>query len=641
MDINDLLDLSNDCISGDRPPCSCACPFGVDVLGFIEKLRSGFIAAAYKLYMRDVALPGIICHICDEPCKNMCVRNEVDESISLRELEKYCWQESGNKPAENFYIPAKNKRVLIVGGGVTGLSCGVKLAQRGYHVELRERGNQLGGRLWDIGEDILPKEALREEIIRIMRLKYLSISLNTKVEALDDQSFDAALVATGASGDNFGAASHMGELYLRDGVFFGGALLNPGQSPLLSCKQGIELSYVIENYLKVGRMDIVRDSNETPCLFKPNIRNIEPLEKATPQNPDAWTKEEAHSEASRCLLCSCGNCMEVCEMLAYYRENVKKFLKEARDTVNKTKINKKTALRKITSCTQCGLCVSSCPVEIDLKKICLESRRILHKRGQLPDALYDYWLDDMAHSNHDAALFVPPPVRKDLSAYLFFPGCQISASDPAYVTESYKWLVKAFPQQMGLLLYCCGAPAYWAGNEEAHGKVLDGIRAKWLECGKPAFIVACPTCHEMFRSHLPEIEIVSLWQLLADKYPAADTAKGTTVSVFDPCTSKYDRKVQQSIRTLLKKAGYETAELPSAGEKARCCGFGGLVYSSNPELVSRIGARNAALGELEFVTYCTNCRDSFAIQNKPSRHILDVLFFEGQDRSRRDPTDLT
>lgn len=42
---------------------------------------------------------------------------------------------------------AGSRRALVVGGGLAGLSAALELAERGYRVELRESGRQLGGRL--------------------------------------------------------------------------------------------------------------------------------------------------------------------------------------------------------------------------------------------------------------------------------------------------------------------------------------------------------------------------------------------------------------------------------------------------------------------------------------------------------------
>lgn len=47
-----------------------------------------------------------------------------------------------------------NKSVLIVGGGLAGLSAALELSERGYQVEIREKDSRLGGRLHTRTEDL-------------------------------------------------------------------------------------------------------------------------------------------------------------------------------------------------------------------------------------------------------------------------------------------------------------------------------------------------------------------------------------------------------------------------------------------------------------------------------------------------------
>jgi len=57
--------------------------------------------------------------------------------------------------------------------------------------------------------------------------------------------------------------------------------------------------------------------------------------------------------------------------------------------------------------------------------------------------------------------------------------------------------------------------------------------------------------------------------------------------------------------------------------------------------VEHIRKKNAAMGNLPFVTYCTNCRDSFTVNQKSAPHLLDILFFGGENRGLREAPSLT
>jgi len=638
MEVFELLKTKKECIADAPPACSVACPLGIDIRDFIKKINTGLFSAAYKTFNRFAVMPGVVCHICDEPCKNACVRRELDDAVSLRELERYCWQENRSKSAESYYIPPKDKRILVIGGGISGISCAVKLAQRGYQVELMEKDHKLGGRLWEIDDKILPKTVLEEELEKISQLKFLNITLNTQVKELDTSSYDAVLVTTGTNSECFGAPKKEYGMFWQAGVFFAGSMLCPGQSPLESIYQGCNISYLIEEYMKVGRV-VTSPEKETSFLYQPDLSKIIPVNKVYAQDQQNWTTEEAKTEAKRCLLCSCSNCSDVCPMMQHYQKKFKNLMAEVTDTLDDSKLVEKRGLYPIMSCTQCGSCKLSCPVDIDTKSICLESRRVLQKKGQLPDAHYEYWLNDMVHANSDEASLFIPAGDNDKAKYVYFPGCQMGASNPTYVVDSYQWLSKTFPDNVALMLYCCGAPALWSGNEKMHNDVVDAIKNKWMEWGQSTFILACPTCEEMFRKHLPEIKTASLWNLMADHYPHNNENKGT-VSVFDPCSSKEDRQTRQNIRTLITKAGYSIAELNTGEDEALCCGYGGLIYSTNPELFDKICESNKRLSSHELITYCTNCRDIFITKNKNARHILDLLFETEPDALGKVP-DLT
>ena len=43
---------------------------------------------------------------------------------------------------------------------------------------------------------------------------------------------------------------------------------------------------------------------------------------------------------------------------------------------------------------------------------------------------------------------------------------------------------------------------------------LADFRCAHQALGNPRVILACSTCYQMFQTHLPEVEVVSLWVLL-------------------------------------------------------------------------------------------------------------------------------
>jgi Fe-S oxidoreductase len=623
-----FLETANKCLSDAAPPCARACPLGVDVRGVAEKLRLGLVSAAYKLFARDAVFPGIVSSICDMPCTGVCARTEIDEAVAINAVERFCYRESLKKDPTPFFIRKKDKRMCVIGAGPTGLACAARLTGRGYAVTLIEKTERLGGRLLCIPESELPAETLARDLKPLSESAYLDLRLRTDVADVDPASFDAVLVAVGDARVSVKEAPC---------VFFD--VNDPLQSAVSAVARGAAFADLMESFVKTGRANALPDLQE-PCKFVPKTAGVAPMPRVAPKDPRDWTAEDARREAERCLLCSCRECVAVCDMLAYYGKDPKSAMLEAGNALGRGVLGG-ARIDGILSCMQCGLCKRHCPAKIDMGEIFLESRRALRRNGKLPGAHHEFWLNDMAFSCEEAA-FTLLPEKNASPRLVFFPGCQAGAAEPGYVTAPWTRLQQAFRGDIALMSHCCGAPAVWAGDTALHEATIAPIRALHAARGAPVFVLACPQCAEMFREHLPEIETVFLWELplWTDATPPSFTeCAGSRVSVFDPCASHSYPALRSAVRDLLCGVGFEIEELPVSGADARCCGYGGLIGAAAPDLYESIGKKNAALGDLPFATYCVNCRDSLASHGKEAFHMFDLFFPVG--RVSNDPPTLS
>lgn len=611
------------CLKDAPAPCSNACPLGMDVRDFIKKLEGGMISAAYKAFRLHAVLPGTVCHICGQPCASACVREQVDQAIDLKSLERFCWQQMRGQPKKNYYIREKKERILICGGGPRELTAAVKLARRGYPVDMAVKGEQLGGALWEMGEERLPAEVLEEDIRDIYEEKLIHVTSHVKAVPRERwNEYAAVLLSEEYEEDD--------ELLWEEKCF------RPGSfgSPLEEIRQGTRLSYQIEEFVKIHKVFMTKEEPEQLDPYVPDISGLDPRKPAIPADAGRWTKEEAISEAARCIQCQCSLCSDVCPMMQYYHEDYKQLSSAVLDTVEAQEIDRKRGLYPLMSCLQCGACEQVCPANIDTRKMILSSRRMLHKKKTLPQAHYHFWLQDMEHANHRGACFIP---AEKSCRYLYFPGCQMGASFPDYVTRSYAWLRSLHPQETALWLRCCCAPAQWSGNEALCERETEEIRIKWEELGRPVFVLSCPTCMEQFRERLPEIETGSLWSMLAGNL-RPEEKKNRRVAIFDSCAARGNETLQADIRKIVSLAGFEEMEPEGNPDFARCCGYGGLVYSTNPQLVEQVIEENSRQSEAPFVTYCTNCMDSFRMKGGKASFLFDLIF-EGEPQ--KEVPDLT
>jgi Fe-S oxidoreductase len=136
--------------------------------------------------------------------------------------------------------------------------------------------------------------------------------------------------------------------------------------------------------------------------------------------------------------------------------------------------------------------------------------------------------------------FASSPKGKDTCEYAFYPGCQLGAFNPDHVLKSYDFLART--HDAGIILGCCGAPAYWAGDEVRLRENAEETRRQWSEMGKPTLVFACATCESLFALFMPEIARVSLYELLAladtNELPAAPIRAPLRLSLLTvrPCS---------------------------------------------------------------------------------------------------------
>jgi NADPH-dependent glutamate synthase beta subunit-like oxidoreductase len=148
MKLEEATAYVKDCFNGDAASCMCACPFGLDIRSFMEKVEKGRWLAAYKLMRNAVIFPAVVSRLCPQPCRDFCQRTSVgDEPLAVGDLEAACVKFTKSQNPENFSIPPKTQRVAVVGAGPAGLSCALNLAQKKYGVTVFEKDGGWGGAL--------------------------------------------------------------------------------------------------------------------------------------------------------------------------------------------------------------------------------------------------------------------------------------------------------------------------------------------------------------------------------------------------------------------------------------------------------------------------------------------------------------
>ena len=154
-DLHPPLSRSEALIAADRcyfcydAPCTTACPTGIDIPGFIQKIRSDNIRGSAHTILTENIMGGMCARVCPTEilCEEACVRNtHEDKPVDIGLLQRYATDPIFEDSTQLFErSDASGKNVAVVGGGPAGLSCAHRLATLGHTVKVFNRDSKLGG----------------------------------------------------------------------------------------------------------------------------------------------------------------------------------------------------------------------------------------------------------------------------------------------------------------------------------------------------------------------------------------------------------------------------------------------------------------------------------------------------------------
>jgi dihydropyrimidine dehydrogenase (NAD+) subunit PreT len=154
-DLHPPLSHSEALIEADRcyfcydAPCTTACPTGIDIPGFIQKIRSANLRGSANTILSENIMGGMCARVCPTEilCEEACVRNTHEEKpVEIGLLQRHATDPIFARSDQLFERAASSgKKVAVVGGGPAGLSCAHRLAVLGHDVVVFNRDDKLGG----------------------------------------------------------------------------------------------------------------------------------------------------------------------------------------------------------------------------------------------------------------------------------------------------------------------------------------------------------------------------------------------------------------------------------------------------------------------------------------------------------------
>lgn len=188
-----------------KVPCMYNCPANVNIPGYISLIAENRYEDAVNLIREDNPFPTACAFVCERPCELQCRRGLIDAQVNIRGLKRYAVDKV---KFDDIKVPRRNpstgKRVAVIGGGPSGLTCAFYLARMGHDVVVYESNEKLGGMLrYGIPNYRLPKERLDDDINALLKVGGIEVKCNTKVGkdiTLDEirESFDAVYISVGA-----------------------------------------------------------------------------------------------------------------------------------------------------------------------------------------------------------------------------------------------------------------------------------------------------------------------------------------------------------------------------------------------------------------------------------------------------------
>ena len=218
---NDYIAECGRCLHCVKPTCKQGCPLENDVPRFLQLVSDGKTREAVQLLGHPFGeICGFVCPH-DTQCQLGCVLSKRGQAVKMGEVERAVFAANPYEIERKVRAGSKSGglRVAVVGGGVSGITCAVKLYEQGADVTIFER-DELLSTLKLIPDFRLPREAI-DRVLAAVDGKFTVVKRDVNFEDIFvrkiypwqnkrqrdkigeslqlTDSYDAVYVATGAS----------------------------------------------------------------------------------------------------------------------------------------------------------------------------------------------------------------------------------------------------------------------------------------------------------------------------------------------------------------------------------------------------------------------------------------------------------
>jgi Fe-S oxidoreductase len=295
---------------------------------------------------------------------------------------------------------------------------------------------------------------------------------------------------------------------------------------------------------------------------------------------------------------------------------------------------------RLYKCTGCGYCLWKCPPGVNTVDTIMAAREYLVSEGYYPkiiDSLENsiqekgsiYDLSKETRNDWIEYTGVEDAVKiKNEADLVYFVGCVTSQSGRVMnVAAATSLIFNELNLDWTILKdeQCCGYPLLLSGKRE----YLSNLAKKNVEAikniGAKKVVTTCPGCYRTLNFEYPRIlgempfKTYHVSQLLNDMHSEVKKKYkedlNMVVTYHDPCDLGRLSQIYEAPRTILNNIpGIKLIELPKNRSLAQCCGGGGMLKATNPDIASKLAEKKVEdaklIGAEAIVSACASCKQN-------------------------------
>ena len=357
----------------------------------------------------------------------------------------------------------------------------------------------------------------------------------------------------------------------------------------------------------------------------------------------------------------CGFCRALCPLWEFIgwetgsprgRMQIIKALLEGRIEANDY------VMDRIYKCTNCGYCLWRCPPGVNTVEAIMAARAYLVEKGHYPKVI-----DKVdAHIRENSSIYkLPKETRAEWIEYtgvedvvklkrkadlVYFVGCVTSLSGRVMdVAGAASLILDRLDRDWTILgndEWCCGYPLILSGKREFVRSLAEHNVEMIRRVGAKTVVTTCPGCYRTLAYEYPHLvgdlrfEVYHASQLfrkmLGQVKARFKNDMNMVVTYHDPCDLGRLSEVYDAPRIVLSSIpGIKLAELPKNRSLTRCCGGGGMLKATNPDIALKLAVEKVeeahAVGAEAIISACASCKQNIQdgiVKHEDTIQMLDL-----------------